>query len=126
MKRTLRLTESEFRHLISESVKKALMEGGHLYSKDDDGNVWTNSKETYRGVPGSVYIWHGEWSDPEILWDGVELNANDVEDFLWSTYKEVCDENGENPTDEGFETWAENEDIASYLDEIAWATSQRS
>ena len=121
MKRTIRLTESELRNMITESVKRVLSEGDHLYHKDEDGKVWTNSKETYRGVPGSVYIWHGEWSDPEILWNGVELNANDVEESLWYSYKDMCEENGEQPTDEGFEAWAETEDIASYLDEAAWA-----
>ena len=121
MKRTIRLTESELRNMITESVKRVLSEGAHLYHKDEDGKVWTNSKETYRGVPGSVYIWHGEWSDPEILWNGVELNANDVEESLWYSYKDMCEENGEQPTDEGFEAWAETEDIASYLDEAAWA-----
>ena len=121
MKRTIRLTESELRNMITESVKRVLSEGGHLYHKDEDGKVWTNSKQTYRGVPGSVYIWHGEWSDPEILWNGVELNANDVEESLWYSYKDMCEENGEQPTDEGFEAWAETEDIASYLDEAAWA-----
>lgn len=121
MKRTIRLRESELRRMISESVKKVLMEGGHLYYKDEDGKVHTNSKETYRGVPGSVYIWHGEWSDPEILWKGVELNANDVEESLWYSYKDDCEENGEQPTDEGFEEWVKNEDIASTLDDLAWA-----
>lgn len=50
MKRTIRLTESELKHMISECVKRALNEGGHLYHKDENGNIMTNSKETYRGV----------------------------------------------------------------------------
>jgi len=119
-KQIIRLTESDVHRIVKESVSKILNEGGHLYHKDEDGNVWTNSKETYRGVPGSVYIWHGEWSDPEVLWDGVELNANDIEESLWYSYKEYCDENGEEPTEDGFDEWAKTEDIESYLDEAAW------
>ena len=121
MKKLIRLTESDLHQIIKESVNKILNEGGHLYHKDEDGNVWTNSKETYRGVPGSVYIWHGEWSDPEVLWDGVELNANDIEESLWYSYEEYCDENGEKPTEDGFDEWVKTEDIESYLDDAAWA-----
>ena len=117
----IRLTESDLHRIVKESVNRVLMEGGHLYYKDDDGSVHTNSKETYRGVPGSVWIWHGEWSDPEILWKGVELNANDVEESLWLSYNNWCEENDEEPTNDGFEEWVSNEDIASYLDEAAWA-----
>ena len=117
----IRLTESDLHRIVKESVNRVLMEGGHLYYKDDDGSVHTNSKETYRGVPGSVWIWHGEWSDPEILWKGVELNANDVEESLWLSYNDWCEENGEEPTNDGFEEWVSNEDIASYLDEAVWA-----
>lgn len=124
MKRTIRLTESELRGIISECVKRALNEGGHLYHKDEDGNVWTNSKETYRGVPGSTYIWHGEWADPEVIWKGQSLNVYDIEDGMWSTYKEECEENGEQPTDNGFDAWVEAQGtdwIASQLDDLVWA-----
>lgn len=121
MKKLIRLTESDLHRIVKESVNKILNEGGHLYHKDEDGKVWTNSKETYRGVPGSVYIWHGEWSDPEVLWDGVELNANDIEESLRYSYKEYCDENGEEPTEDGFDEWVKTEDIESYLDDAAWA-----
>lgn len=121
-----RLTESRLRNMIREAVKSVLGEGGHLYHKDEDGNVWTNSKETYRGVPGSTYIWHGEWSDPEILWNGVELNANDVEDFLWETYEMDCEEIDEQPTQQGYEKWLEDVGtsyIAATLDELAYNAS---
>ena len=66
-KQLMRLTESDLHRIVKESVKRILRENsrrksrmikedGHLYHKDEDGNVWTNSKETYRGVPGSTYI----------------------------------------------------------------------
>jgi hypothetical protein len=97
-KKIIRLTESDLHRIVKESVKRVLREnsriikeGGNLYHKDEDGNVWTNSKETYRGVPGSTYISHGEWADPEVLWDGVELNANDIEECLWYSYKDDCE-----------------------------------
>lgn len=131
----MRLTESDLHRIVKESVKRILRENsrrksrmikedGHLYHKDEDGNVWTNSKETYRGVPGSTYIWHGEWADPEVLWDGVELNVTDIEEGLWYSYKDDCEERGENPTEQGYEAWLKEmgtEYIASQLDDLAWA-----
>ena len=124
MRRRIRLTEGDLHRIVKESVAKLLNEGGHLYHKDDDGSIWTNSKDTYRGVPGSTYIWHGEWSDPEIIWDGVELSATEVEDDLWHSYQDECEENGEEPTEDGFEAWIDEqgvEYIASRLDDAAWA-----
>jgi hypothetical protein len=135
MKKIIRLTESDLHRIVKESVNRILREnsrrksrmikeGGHLYHKDEDGNVWTNSKETYRGVPGSTYIWHGEWADPEVLWDGVELNVNDIEEGLWYSYKDDCEERREKPTEQGYEAWLKEmgtEYIASQLDDLAWA-----
>lgn len=134
-KKLMRLTESDLQRIVKESVKRILRENsrrksrmikedGHLYHKDEDGNVWTNSKETYRGVPSSTYIWHGEWADPEVLWDGVELNVTDIEEGLWYSYKDDCEERGENPTEQGYEAWLKEmgtEYIASQLDDFAWA-----
>lgn len=118
MKRRIRLTESQLHDIIKESVKQVLIEGGHLYHKDEEGNIYTNSKETYRGVPGTVYIWHGEWSDPEIVYKGHEFNANDIEDSLWYAYEDFCNENGETPTNEGFEDWLDVDNIKATLDEF--------
>lgn len=134
-KRLIRLTEGDLRRIVNNSIKRVLRESfrrkkrlvseaGHIYYKDEDGNVWTNSKETYRGVPGSTYIWHGEWADPEVLWGGVELNVNDVEDSLWESYKDDCSERREKPTEDGFEDWLDEMGtsyIATTLDELAWA-----
>lgn len=133
--RLIRLTEGDLRRIVNNSVKRALRENfrrkkrlvseaGHLYHKDEDGNVWTNSKETYRGVPGSTYIWHGEWADPEVLWNGVELNVTDIEEGLWYYYEDDCEERGEKPTNQGYEAWLKEmgtEFIASQLDDLAWA-----
>ena len=136
MKQIIRLTEGDLHRIIGNTVKRVLKESrrrnrmiseaGHIYHKDEDGNVWTNSKDTYRGVPGSTYIYHGEWADPEIWWKGNELNAEDVEESLWQSYEDECSENGDEPTVDGFEDWVEQQGtdyIASTLDEIDWATN---
>lgn len=123
MKRTIRLTESDLHRIIEESVKRIMNEGGHIYFRDEDGVPHTNSKETFRGVPGSTFIWHGEWADPEIWWKGEELNATDVEDGMWNSYEVDCEETGETPTNDGYEKWLEEmgtDWIASQLDEYVW------
>ena len=62
---------------------------------------------TYRGVPGTTFIWHGEYSDPEIEYKGHIFNYYDVEDGLWSYYCEQCEDMGIKPTEEGFDKWFE-------------------
>lgn len=58
------------------------------------------------------------------MWDGVELNVTDIEEGLWYSYKDGCEERGENPTEQGYEAWLKEmgtEYIASQLDDLAWA-----
>lgn len=104
--------------------KKRINEGGHLYGHNEDGTPFTNSKETWRGVKGTTFISHGEWSDPEIWYKGKELNANDIEDGLWSWYQEECSENGEQPTEQGYEQWMETQDLAGYLDDVLFGMNE--
>lgn len=127
-KKQIRLTESALHRIIKESVNRVLKtkrinEGGNLYGTHDDGTKFTNSKDTWRGVPNTVFIWHGEWADPEIWYDGGEYNATDVEDNLWEKYKIECNENeerNETPTDEGYEAWIKEigiDGLTDFLDE---------
>ena len=110
-KQIVRLTESDLHRVIKESVKRVLNEAGHLYWKDEEG-VHTNSNETWHGVEGTVFIWHGEWSDPEVLYDGEELNGSDLEDYAWAVYETECEEEGKKPTEEEYDNlpteWFEN------------------
>ena len=98
-KQVIRLTESDLRNIIKETVNKVLKEGGHLYGKYDDGTPFTNSKEKWRGVEGTTFISHGKWSDPEVWYDGEELNANSLEDYMWEEYKYECEEMGKTPSE---------------------------
>lgn len=104
--------------------KQRISEAGHLYGHYEDGTPFTNSKNTWRGVKGTTFISHGEWSDPEIWYKGKELNANDIEDGLWDWYKEDCSENNEQPTEQGYEQWLETQDLASYLDDVLFGMSE--
>lgn len=110
---TIKLNESDLKNIIFRSIKKHINEGGHLYGIDSDDNIFTNSKETYRNVPGTTYIYHGEWSDPEVIYKGKELNANDIEDYLWSDFKDETGSDDESMFDE----WVENQGI-DYLKSV--------
>lgn len=55
-------------------------------------------KSYFYGIYGIRFIWHGEWSDPEIIWHGKSFNYYDLENTLYSYYQEE-----QNPLD--FEIW---------------------
>jgi len=93
-------------NIISKQVKKAILE----------------SDNTWRGVPGTLFIWHGEWSDPEIVYNDISLNGNEIEDALWNNYVDNCKETGEKPTETGYEKWVKNEDLTGILCDYAYAT----
>lgn len=102
-KKRITISESELKKIIENQVRRIVCESGHLYGHDSDGNVFTNSEEAYRGVEGSRFISHGEWSDPEIWYNGKSANANDVEDMMREYYKDECEERGIVPSDEEFD-----------------------
>ena len=35
-------------------------------------------------------IWHGEWSDPELMYGDDVANYWEVENAMWERYKEEC------------------------------------
>lgn len=72
---------------INES-RKAVKSGFY-----DDGEVhgtenWKGKENNWRGVPGVHMIWHGEWSDPELEYDGKVANMYDVESTLYEYAQE--------------------------------------
>jgi hypothetical protein len=88
------------RHLTSEG--RSLQEAGHMCGTYEDGTRWTNSKDTWRGIDGTTYIWHGEWADPEVWYDGEEFSANQLEDYCWDVYKTECQEEGREANEQEF------------------------
>lgn len=126
----IKITESDLHKIIRESVKRVLNEAGHLYWEDDEGNPYTNSKELYRNVPGAIYVSHGQWSDPEIIYKRKAINLYDIEDSLWTWYNDFmryADESkhddfrnktGMEPKDDDndtFEAWIEYMGGASFV-----------
>lgn len=142
-KNTIRLNESMLQRIIKESVKRVLREGGNIYWRDEDGVAHTNSKDLYRGVPGAILVSHGEWSDPEVLYKGKEINYYDLEETFWGIYNEFMKyesekEKNEFSKDMGVDAIPYNEDIyekfiewyggvdfvRNELDDIVWSMGE--
>lgn len=105
----------QLKAIVKESLGKILSEGGNLYWKDDNGEAHTNSTDMWRGVKGTAYVWHGEWADPEVLYDGKEINCVDLEDNAWAFYKDECEGDGKQPSEQEFDNLP-SEWFKDYLD----------
>lgn len=103
MKQVIRLTELDLHRIVRQCVNEALNEAGHLYYKDEDGSIYTNSKDLWHGVEGAIFISHGEWADPEVIYDGEEINGTVLEDSAWEEYVYDCEEEGKEPSEEEFD-----------------------
>ena len=57
-------------------------------------------------IPGAKYIYHGDWSDPEVTYKGFSLNYWDIEDCLLGVYHE---EFPEDKNETGFDAWMEEQ-----------------
>jgi hypothetical protein len=62
-------------------------------------------KSYFYGIYGIEFIYHGQWSDPELIWLGKSFNYYDLENALYADYQEDA-HNGENAPD--FEIWVKN------------------
>ena len=64
--------------------------------KFENGVAALTMKEypSWYGIEDIGFIWHGEWSDPEIEYKGKRINATIVEDTMWERYREECEELG--------------------------------
>ena len=96
-KQVIRLTEGDLHRIIKESVNRILNEHDLMF---DDNNGYFNTSEymnsqqnTWRGVPNTKVIWHGESSDYEVVYQGEVLNGNELDNYAWDafqdTYKDV-------------------------------------
>ena len=100
----IRLTEEQLKSIVAESVKRVLKEENIAYGSVTPSITGPSAtgREAWRGVPGTRFIWHGEWADPEIEYKGHLINANEVEDYFYEVYKEEMEEYG---YDMSFDDW---------------------
>ena len=70
------------------------------------------------GIPDIGFLWHGEWSDPELEYKGVRVNLHDVEDTMWDYFQ---DETGSEYEDEFAKYVLENvHDVYDILNELVY------
>ena len=67
-----------------------------------------NNKKWFYRIYGIEFIYHGDWSDPELIWHKKSFNYYDVETPLRECYRDECRENGTRPDDEHFSMWVKN------------------
>ena len=58
-------------------------------------------KKWYCGIEGVTFIWHGDWSDPELGYKGYAINEPTATDGLYAMFHE---ETGSDNND-AFSTW---------------------
>lgn len=86
-----------------------------------DGKMHIVPKEypNWYGIEDIGFIWHGEWADPEIEYDGMVVNSFDIENTMWERW--LYEENGDENDDIGFSNYMlENKsDIYQILEEMS-------
>lgn len=78
---------------MKKSIKSA-----HPFDKPyEDLETGKHQGKMWRGVPGVEMIWYGEWSDPELEYEGTRRNYWDVEDAMyeWAKKDGINTENDE-------------------------------
>ena len=69
-------------------------------------------------IPDIGFLYHGEWSDPELEYKGVRVNLHDVEDTMWDYFQ---DETGSEDEDEFAKYVLENvQDVYDILNELVY------
>lgn len=79
------------------------------------------------GIESIKFIWHGEWADPEVCYNGMVVNAYIVENTMVEKYREYCEENNITPDElgDGFEQYMrDNSEEVKELIEIAYTSIQ--
>lgn len=60
------------------------------------------------GIKPIRFIWRGSWADPEICYNRMVVNAPTVEAAMFERYRDYCQEEGMESTDEGFAEYMRN------------------
>lgn len=79
-------------------MKKEQYDEGNL----NEANKGKSAKNWWFDVPGAKFIYHGDWSDPEVQYMGFSFNYWDIEEGLLEVYRE---EHPEDKDEKGFDAW---------------------
>ena len=78
-----------------------------FYEKDGKMVFGFKPYPNWYGIEGIGFIYHGDWSDPEIEYKGKRINSTIVEDTMWERFREECETDGVTPTMDEFELYME-------------------
>jgi hypothetical protein len=111
----LPLSEGKLHSIVIESINKVMKPS----AKKRQVVKESVPSEGWMGVEGARYISHGEWADPEIVYNGDSFDYYDFEDVALADYREECpnDKNGD-----GYDSWLEQKGpdyVRSILDDLA-------
>ena len=89
----IKINENQLRNMIVESVYKHLMEDSEQYDTTLGGGKLGETDNFY-GCKSIKIRWHGEFSDPELIYNGMTINYYDVENMLVDEARDMgIDEN---------------------------------
>ena len=107
------------KHILStygdDKFKRAdALANGEFKEDDDERNILnktrrsrvneeTEYRDLWHGVEGAGFISHGEWSDPEVMYQGETINGTELENYAWSEYSLDCKDEGKEPNEEEFD-----------------------
>lgn len=72
------------------------------------------------GIPDIGFISHGQWSDPEIEYEGKRINATTIEEIMWERFNEECEEKFTDANYDEFAAYMKDnaEDVYSYIESV--------
>ncbi len=82
--------------------------------------------DCYCGIPDIIILWHGEWADPEIRWNGLTCDYYDLDDALWDCYAEECGDKSAPADVDRFPVWVKEnaELVREFLRNMAKASDE--
>lgn len=97
-----------------EQAKKDPLEGGLSFSSPPPQRHLITTKKGraslpyWYGIKPIRFIWRGNWADPEICYNRMVVNSHIVEDSMYERYREYCNEEDFESTDDGFAEFMRN------------------
>lgn len=67
---------------------KSTIEKDIVFDDNHVAHIVPKEIPNWYGIEGVGFIWHNEWSDPEIEYKGKRFSCYIVEDTMWERYKE--------------------------------------
>jgi len=98
----LQCAERLYQLMLGFSKEEILGRYNFLNKTINKSNKKIKSDMDLSNIPGVKFIWHGNWSDPEIQYEGYSFSYWEIEDALYKDYEDYHENN------EDFNTYVKN------------------